>query len=261
MYQLDAAEFYRATAVITQAISIVRSGGAEIEGHPLGPKATSDMLVNLGNLQRVLEPISLPATKIAMAEFEATFYLTWKMFTEISETLRRELKGAKVFVLGSANASCYEPAQPLFGGEVASNFPSIAYDVEQSGKWLACDLATASAFHSIRCIEAGLRALARCLCIPDPTTGRDRNWAGVLKAIRAEIEVRWPASTGRMSGDAQRFDEIVGSLSGMQNPYRNATMHLDAKYTGPEARHIFEVVKGLMQKIAFRMDENGLPLA
>jgi hypothetical protein len=36
-------------------------------------------------------------------------------------------------------------------------------------------------------------------------------------------------------------------------------MHLDVKYTAPEALHIFELVKGLMQKIASKMDENGNP--
>ena len=42
-----------------------------------------------------------------------------------------------------------------------------------------------------------------------------------------------------MSGDAQLFDKLHG-----------ATMHLAEKYTAPEALHIFELVKGLMQKIA-----------
>jgi len=35
----------------------------------------------------------------------------------------------------------------------------------------------------------------------------------------------------------------------MQNPWRNATMHLDQKFTDEEARHIFEIVKGFMRKL------------
>ena len=57
------------------------------------------------------------------------------------------------------------------------------------------------------------------------------------------------------------FDEAYGALAGMQNPYRNSTMHLDDKYTPDEARHIFEVVKGFMARLAVRMDEQGAPLA
>jgi len=47
----------------------------------------------------------------------------------------------------------------------------------------------------------------------------------------------------------------------MQNPYRNATMHLDKVYTPEDARYIFEVVGGIMRKISSRMDENGDPKA
>ncbi len=47
----------------------------------------------------------------------------------------------------------------------------------------------------------------------------------------------------------------------MMNPYRNATMHLDQKYTNEEAGHIFEVVNGFMRKVALRMDEDGKPFA
>lgn len=47
----------------------------------------------------------------------------------------------------------------------------------------------------------------------------------------------------------------------MQNPYRNSTMHLDSVYTEDDARMVFNLVRGLIQKIASRMDENGLPLA
>jgi hypothetical protein len=64
-----------------------------------------------------------------------------------------------------------------------------------------------------------------------------------------------------MSGDGKIFDEIYGALSGMQNPYRNATMHLDQKYTCEEAGHILEAVKGLMARLAARMNENGEPFA
>jgi hypothetical protein len=64
-----------------------------------------------------------------------------------------------------------------------------------------------------------------------------------------------------MSGDAQLFDKLHGAITAMQNPYRNETMHLAEKYTAPEALHIFELVKGLMQKIASRMDEDEEPKA
>jgi hypothetical protein len=172
--------------------------------------------------------------------------------------MRRELQSVKVFSLDAMRVPFYDPSAPLFGSDVAHAFPSVAYEIEQAGKCYACDLTTASAFHSIRVMEAGIRAMTRCLNIPDPTTGKDRNWSNVSASIKAEMDKRWPTSTGRMSGDGHLFDKMYGAIAGMQNPYRNETMHLSAKYTAPEALHIFELVKGLMQKIASRMDDvNG----
>lgn len=152
----------------------------------------------------------------------------------------------------------YTQPIPLFGEGVTLKFPTAAYDVEEAGKCLALDRSTASAFHSIRCLEAGIRAMARCLGIPDPTKGSDRGWFKLLGAIQKELDRRWPPSA-RLSGDGRFFEEAHAALAAMQNPWRNATMHLDQKYTDEEARHVFEVVKGFMTKLASRCDENGDP--
>jgi len=172
---------------------------------------------------------------------------------------KTELKSLLAFAIPQKLAKYYAPEEPLFGLGVDKKFPSVTYEIEQAGKCYACDFSSASAFHSIRTMEAGIRAMSRCLGIPDPTKGKDRTWSNVSDSLRRKIETTWPASTGRMSGDAYIFDKLYGAIAAMQNPYRNETMHLDAKYTAPEALHIFELVKGLMQKIASRMDEDGEP--
>jgi hypothetical protein len=171
------------------------------------------------------------------------------------------LKDRAFLVIENKDHDLFQQSSPLFGDVVAAKFPSLIYEIEEAGKCLALDRSTASAFHSIRCLEAGIRALARSPGIPDPTRGADRSWANLLRDVKAELDRRWPPSTGRMNGDAKQFDETYAALAGMQNPYRNSTMHLDEKYTPDEARHIFAVVKGFMQTLANRMDEDGLPLA
>jgi hypothetical protein len=102
-------------------------------------------------------------------------------------------------------------------------------------------------------------AISRCLGIPDPIKAADRNWGAMLRLVKGKLDTRWPTSTDRLSGDGQTFDEIYASLAGMQNPYRNATMHLDKVYTEEDARHIFEVVRGIMSRVAARCDEDGDP--
>jgi len=143
--------------------------------------------------------------------------------------------------------------------DVQFKFPIVIDEISEAAKCFAFARSTACAFHSIRTLEAGISALSRCLSIPDPTKASDRNWAKVLSNIKDEIDRRWPGSSARLSGDGEFFDNAYAALAAIQNPWRNATMHLDQKYTEEEAKHIFDVVKGFMVKLASRMDENGLP--
>jgi hypothetical protein len=83
----------------------------------------------------------------------------------------------------------------------------------------------------------------------------------MLRKIQAEVDRRWVGAASRMGGDGAVFEGLYGVLQALQNPYRNATMHFDQKYTTEEAKHVIEMVAGVMRKIASRMDENGLPLA
>jgi hypothetical protein len=170
------------------------------------------------------------------------------------------LDDVHVFTIPAEAAKYLKDGPPHFGADVADKFPGDAtYEIAESAKCLALERSTASAFHSIRCLEAGIRAMARCLGIPDPMRANERTWGKALESIEKEIKRRWPYANNRMSGDGQTFDELYATLAAIQNPYRNVTMHLEAKYTSEEAEHIFAMVKGLMTRIASRMDENGEP--
>jgi hypothetical protein len=83
----------------------------------------------------------------------------------------------------------------------------------------------------------------------------------MLKVFKDELDGRWPNTADKMGGDGRFFEEAYAGLAAMMNPWRNALMHLDQKYTLEEARHIFEVVNGFMRKVASRCDEEGDPKA
>lgn len=160
----------------------------------------------------------------------------------------------RYLLVAPEQARLYDSDEPVFGETVASAFSSLSYEVSEAAKCLALGRSTASAFHSIRCLEAGIRAISRSLGIPDPTKGAERSWHKMLGAIRAAIDAKWPS---RLSGDGALYDKWHAQLVAMQNPYRNATMHLDEKYTVEEAEHLFAMIKGLMGSIAGRIDEHG----
>jgi hypothetical protein len=165
-------------------------------------------------------------------------------------------------VLSPKERDYYEPRTPLFGADVQDKFASGgAFELDEAAKCLALGRATACVFHLMRLLESAVRAVARCLNIPDPIQPADRNWGAVLKKVRDGIDAKWPTVALRSTGDGEIFDSLYASLDAVKNPWRNATMHPANKYTNEEAEHVFVAVKGFMMKLASRCDENGDPKA
>lgn len=177
-------------------------------------------------------------------------------------SLMGELEGRLFLGIGLTGAEAWKSEANFFGPTVRDKFQqSLTYDIEECARCFALERSTAAAFHALRCLEAGIRALSRSLRIPDPTKASERSWAKCLKSVKDATDAKWPTNSDRMAGDGQFFDDAYAALAAMQNPWRNATMHLDQKYTQEEARHIIEIVRGFMTRVANRMDENGSPLA
>lgn len=183
--------------------------------------------------------------------------LTSELLTRVMDDLE-----SRVFLAVTPEAaSFYQPKEALFGKAVESQFPSVMFEIEEAGKCRAVGLYTACVFHLMRAFEVSIRAVARSLSIPDPLKPADRNWGNLLKAVKAEIDRRWPASADRLHGDGRIFESIYASLDAVKNPWRNSTMHVEGKYTEEEARHIWNATEGFMRALSARCDEEGLPLA
>jgi hypothetical protein len=88
---------------------------------------------------------------------------------------------------------------------------------------------TAAVFHLMRTAEIGVRAVARCLGIPDPLKPAGRNWGSILVAVKAEMARRNGVNPPAWSlpDDRQFFDEAHTSLDAVRNAWRNTTMHVD----------------------------------
>lgn len=184
------------------------------------------------------------------------------MFVELHNRLIDDLSDKYFLMLRPERMQYYKSCGSLFGAEVTSKFPSAAFDIEEVGKCFSLNRYTACVFHLMRTMEVGIRAIARCLQIPDPVRPAERNWAILLKSIRDDgIWRKWPSATGRASGDGAVFEALYASLDAVKNPWRNGTMHIDRTYSDDEAEHILIAVKGFMRNLASRCDENGLPLA
>lgn len=184
------------------------------------------------------------------------------MLESFLERLIDECGGTAFISLSAKEKHYYFPSEPIFGNMVNTKFPKEgAFEIDEAAKCLGLARPTASVFHLMRTMEVGIKAVSRCLSIPDPIKPVERNWGKMLDKIEGEIDKRWPNSADRVHGDGQFFEALYGLLEGEKNPWRNATMHVENKYTDDEAEHIFFAVRAFMRKLASRCDEDGEPKA
>ncbi len=174
---------------------------------------------------------------------------------QLLSRLRDEIGTHIFFQLSPLHRKYYDPKEPLFGSEFEAKFPSAAFELDEAAKCFAFDRSTAAVFHLMRLVEIGVKALAACLNIPPPTKAAERNWGVILKSIKDSIgQRRWDNPE-----DKSFFESAYVSLDAIKNAWRNATMHVENKYTADEAEHIFNSVRGFMKKLSSRLDEAGEP--
>jgi hypothetical protein len=182
---------------------------------------------------------------------------------DLSTRMEDECKRIVFLALSHRDAQYFSPEIPIFGVDYSTKFVTEGvFEADEAAKCLALGRPTAAVFHLMRVMEVGIKAMSRCLAIPDPIKPVDRNWGRILEKIQKEgIQKHWPNVSDRTHGDGALFEELYVSLEAVRNPWRNATMHVENKYTDDEAEHILVAVRGFMKKLASRCDENGQPLA
>ena len=103
--------------------------------------------------------------------------------SDISKTLRRELTTVTLLALEKKDQSYFSPKAPLFGPEVGTKFVGMSFEIDEAAKCLALGRPTACVFHLMRVMEIAVRAVARCLGVPDPMRPAEKNWGFVLGEI------------------------------------------------------------------------------
>ncbi|PZU63222.1 hypothetical protein [Sphingobium sp.] len=141
----------------------------------------------------------------------------------------------------------------------AISFPRTSFEVEEAAKCIALGRHTAAVFHAMRMLELGIKALAKRLAIDDPTKPAEKNWAFILKAVKAKIDELYPANQRMPGSEGAEFEALYANLDAVRNPWRNATMHVETIYAPHEALHILRCSAFFMSKLHTLCDENGEP--
>lgn len=228
---------------------------------PVGDALGESLKQPLENLVQTLGALELPVTLVAVKRLQQRLVEggmghqeLFSLCDSIQYRLQDEL-GTR-FLLSLSNTEADEFSSDGFGDEVHEKFPSIVFELVEASKCMALGRYTAAVFHWMRSVEAALRAVRLCLGATTPLVAQGRNWGNILKELR---EMRTGASPKWPENDY--FSGIYASIEAVMHAWRNSTMHIENKYTREEAESIRDCVKSLLQRIASRMDEQGIPRA
>lgn len=183
-----------------------------------------------------------------------TFETLRAALNELSNTLHRELKCITVLCLNPKRSEFYK-ATNLFGGEVARNFPSTTFDIEEAGNCLATERSTAAVFHLIRVIEVGLQALGKTLNVPHLDPRLNPTWEAILGKCDAELKKTRKDRSPDWQADPDFFSEATARLRSVKDAWRNPTMHIQKKYMPDEAQDIYNAVRTFMRHLATKLAE------
>ncbi|MEJ7811179.1 MAG: hypothetical protein WKG32_12270 [Gemmatimonadaceae bacterium] len=140
-------------------------------------------------------------------------------------------------------------------GDVPDKFPSAAFDMEEAGKCLALGRHTASVFHLMRVLEAGLRALGASLGDAKLDADANPTWERILARGNAELLKTADKRSPEWRAKQDFYAEALASLRAVKTAWRNPTMHVRGVYDEERTLDIFQAVRGLMRHLATELHE------
>lgn len=169
---------------------------------------------------------------------------------ELCDRIREELED-RIF-LQIERPEYFEQAEPLFGPNVQTKFPSASPEIEEAGKCLALRRPTACVMHLMRVLELGLNSLAKEFSVPF----KNANWQTVIDQVEKAIRTISSATHGpNWKDDQQFFSEAAVHFRVLKDAWRNHSMHIHERYSEDRAETIFQSVRGFMQHLATRLSE------
>jgi len=132
-----------------------------------------------------------------------------------------------------------ERAENVFPPTIREKLPKDAVrDVRESGRCLAFDNPTASAFHIMRATETVMHEYYVKVCQPASKKRLD-NWGAYIKALKDSGDV-----------DAQ---EIVAIMQQIKDQHRNLIMHPEVFLDGDESFTLFQIAQGAIIAMAGKL--------
>ncbi|MGO9118768.1 MAG: hypothetical protein ACLQPD_14315 [Desulfomonilaceae bacterium] len=169
---------------------------------------------------------------------------------DLSVSLERELSKKLVMFLPENKIGYFDGSKNLFSIKVRESFPSANIDMDEAAKCFALERYTASVFHSMRIMEAGLNEMGESLNLEV-----GKNLENALQDIQEKIDFcsRTPTSAWK---DVQSFySEAVSHIANLKDAWRNYTMRIKQHYDEPGSMGILNSVSDFMRHVAKKLHE------
>jgi hypothetical protein len=152
--------------------------------------------------------------------------------------------------------------QAPFGAVVIERFSAAGTDIAEASRCLGLGRHTAGAFHCMRAVETGLKAVAKNLGL---TAIRDDSWSwgSVLAQVNTAIQKN-KAKKPKPAKWKERepfLTDVSVHLQTIKTAWRNPTMHTVKTYSPEEAIEVFSATRGFMRHLAERLNEDGVWLS
>lgn len=162
----------------------------------------------------------------------------------VDTILRHEMEAAKYYQLSREEVKYV--ALDAINEKILNAFPDCIYDLQEAYKCYAFGRHTASAFHFIRVVETGLEALCKPLNI-----GYTPSWNSLLSNINDYIE---KLDSRNDKAELDKLNPVLIQAIAIKNAWRNPTMHVERRYSGEEAKEVFDATENFMRNLCDVLD-------
>lgn len=150
------------------------------------------------------------------------------------------------FVVPAGDRDYYE--KPLLPKDAASAFPTADEELQLAGRCLVLDQPTATVYHAMRALEAGLNAFARQLEVPPS----DRStWGPIIDRIETAIN---NARQGKLTSERRSlldaYADAATHFRFLKDAWRNHAMHQRQNYDRDKAEDILRHVSQFLEQLA-----------
>ncbi|MGD0736891.1 MAG: hypothetical protein ABR976_17295 [Terracidiphilus sp.] len=152
-----------------------------------------------------------------------------------------EMDEIRFFHMPSKQEEFYDQKE-LFGATVNAKFPSVQFDMVESGNCFAMGRGTACVFHLMRIMEVGVQQFGAKLGV---TLVNEKNWQNILDEINRAIKALLAKAPGTVE-----MSQASANLYSVKLAWRNEVMHPNDTYTLEEAENLIRQVKLFMGQLA-----------